>query len=400
MSRLLVRPAVAIAVMGLGATGLGFLGTASAMAAPAAQSCTANVGNSGLSAAVVARPGQTISHRTINAAPCDIGIYVGAGVSHVTITSVMVEGASFQGIFAQDTSYVTIERSTITDNAFGTINTSVPPLPGSGVQSLVSQAFAISLFGVSHATVADNTVYNNGRGGIGVMDNGPNDPGTITQDPSAPLVSSSYDSVTGNREWANYNGCAVVAATQNLGGSLSNILIAANSIAGTQSSLSQIGPNGPDVGGIVVAADPPSSTVTDVRVSDNRVTSSFEGGVIVNAEAFNSFTKNVAVIGNVVSGNNWGDQEAPNTAGIIVFADPTAAVPPGTTGPQNIGTVVAGNIAANQFYGVWSAGNNPPVVFANRIWVTAGGTPIVPPPPPPPAHHGWRPVHHGPHSGH
>ena len=126
------------------------------------------------------------------------------------------------------------------------------------------------------------------------MDNGPNDPGTITQDPSAPLVSSSYDSVTGNREWANYNGCAIVAATQNLGGSLSNILIAANSIAGTQSSLSQIGPNGPDVGGIVVAADPPSSTVTDVRVSDNRVTSSFEGGVIVNAEAFNSFTKNVA----------------------------------------------------------------------------------------------------------
>ena len=167
---------------------------------------------------MVARPGQTISHRTINAAPCDIGIYVGAGVSHVTINSVTVDGASFQGIFAQDTSYVTIEHSTVTDNAFGTIDTSVPPLPGSGVQSLVSQAFAISLFGVSHATVADNTVYNNGRGGIGVMDNGPNDPGTITQDPSAPLVSSSYDSVTGNREWANYNGCAIVAATQNLGG--------------------------------------------------------------------------------------------------------------------------------------------------------------------------------------
>ena len=47
------------------------------------------------------------------------------------------------------------------------------------------------------------------------------------------------------------------------------------------------------------------------------------------------------VVGNVVSGNNWGDQEAPNTAGIIVFADPAAAVPPGTTAPQNIGTTVA-----------------------------------------------------------
>ena len=126
------------------------------------------------------------------------------------------------------------------------------------------------------------------------MDNGPNDPGTITQDPSAPLVSSSYDSVTGNREWANYNGCAIVAATQNLGESSSNsCAIPANTITGTESSLSQIGQNGPDVGGIVVAADPPNSTVTDVLVSDNKVTSSFEGGVIVNAEAFNSFTKNV-----------------------------------------------------------------------------------------------------------
>jgi hypothetical protein len=231
---------------------------------------------------------------------------VGAGVSHVTIRSVRVAGASFQGIFAQDTSYVEIVGSTITGNAFGTVDASAPPLPGSGVHSLVGQAFAISLFGVSHATVSGNTLYDNGRGGIGVMDNGPHDPGTITQNGSAPLTPSTDDSVTGNLEWANDNGCAIVAATQNLGGSLSDLLIARNTILGTQSSVSQIGQNGPDVGGIVVAADLPGSTVTDTRVSGNRVTSSFEGGVVINAEAANSFTKDVAVTGNLLWGNNWG----------------------------------------------------------------------------------------------
>lgn len=395
MNRWRVGPALATAVMGLGAAGIGFSGTAAAAAAPGPHSCTANVGNSGLSAAVVARRGQTIAHRTINASPCDIGIYVGAGVSHVTIRSVTVKGANFQGIFAQDTSHVTIEHSTVTDNAFGTTNPTAPPLPGSGVKSLVGQAFAISLFGVSHSTVDHNRVYNNGRGGIGIMDNGPHDPGTITQNAAAPLVSSSYDSVTGNREWANYSGCGVVAATQNLGGSLSNLLIAGNRIRGTQSSPSQIGQKGPDVGGIVVAADLPGSSVADVRVSDNRVTSSFEGGVIVNAEAFNSSTRDVRVIRNVVSGNNWGGQEAPKTAGIIVFANPAAAVPPGDAAPQNVDTFVALNTVTKQFYGIWSAGNYPPVVFANRIRVTAGGTPIVPPPP---AWHWWR-KHHGRHAG-
>lgn len=398
MSRLLGRSAVAVAALALSAAGVGFLQTAAAEAAPAAQSCIENVGNSGLSAAVVAQPGETIAGRLINAAPCDIGIYVGAGVSHVTIRSVTVQGANFQGIFAEKTSYVTIKHSTITDNAFGTVDSSVPPLPGSGVRSRVGQSFAISLFGVSHSTVAHNTVYNNGRGGIGVMDNGPNDPGTITQNTSAPLVSSSDDSVTGNTEWANYDGCAVVAATQNLGGSLSNLLIARNTIVGTQSSFSQIGPDGPDVGGIVVAADPPNSSVTDVLVDHNNVTGSFEGGIVVNAEAFNSFTKDVGVFGNLVSGNNWGDQEAPNTAGIIVFADPAAAVPPSTTAPQNIGTVVAHNTAVDQFYGIWSAGDYPPAVVGNHISVTPGGTPIVPPSAS--AHdNGW-PGHHGRRLGH
>lgn len=247
------------------------------------------------------------------------------------------------------------------------------------MKSYVSQSFAISLFGVSHSTVADNRVYNNGRGGIGIMDNGPNDPGIPdqNQNTSAPLVSSSYDRVIGNREWSNYNGCGVVAATQNFGGSLSHLLIADNRISGTQTSFAQIGASGADVGGIVVAADPPDSSVTSVAVSANRVTNSFEGGVVVNAEAFNSFTQDVYVVRNRLAGNNWADQEAPNTAGIIVYENPAAVVAPGQAAPQNINTVVARNHAWNQFYGIWSTGHDAPILFGNHLWVTPGGTPVL-----------------------
>ena len=341
-------------------------------AAEAAQSCTTDVGNSGLSAAIVAQPHQKIAHRTVDATGCDIGIYVGAGVSHVTIDSVTVSGANFQGIFAEKTSHLTVENSTVTDNGFNTIDSSAPALPGSGVHSLVGQAFAISLFGVSYSTVKHNAVYNNGRGGIGVMDNGPNDPGTITQNRSAPLVPSSYDTIVDNSTSANYSGCGLVAATQNLGGSLSHLTLAGNTIRGTGFSS-----NGPDIGGIVVAADLPGSSVSDVTVRGNTVTDSFEGGVIVNAEAPNSFTKDVHVTGNTVTGNNQGHLEVSNTAGILVFANPAASGIPNTTDPANIGTMVWNNKVADQFYGIWSVGDFSPMIFGNEIRVTDGGTPIA-----------------------
>lgn len=348
---------------------LGVVAAGTAQAAPA-PACTPNVGNSGLSAAVVARPYQQIANRTINTS-CDIGIYVGSGVSHVRINHVRVSGANFEGIFAQKTSYLTIENSTVTGNGFKTTDPSAPPLPVTGVRSRVSQAFAISLFGVSYSVVSHNKVTDNGRGGIGLMDNGPNDPGTITQNTAAALVASSHDTIVDNRMSANFNGCALVAATQNVGGSLSDLVLAGNTITGTGVSPA----HGADTGGLVVAADLPNSSVSNVSVSHNQVTDSFEGGVIVNAEAPNSFTKNVSVIGNEVAGNNYGHQEAANTAGIIVFANP-AAIPPKSSAPKNVSTVIAGNTSTGQFYGIWSTGNNPPVIKHNKIKVTSGGTPI------------------------
>lgn len=342
------------AATALGIASIGFLGTGAVAAAQPASAadCVANVADSGLSAAVVATSHETIAHKTIDAQGCDIGIFVGPGVTGVTIDGVKITGAGFQGIFAEKTSGLTVEHSTLTDNGFGSIDDSAPAT-AAGVHSLVSQSFAISLFGVSDSTVEDNAVFNNDRGGIGIMDNGPNDPGTITQDHTAALVASAGDKVIGNRVTKNYNGCAIVLATQNVGGSLSNLVVARNTVTGTGMSA-----NGPDIGGIVVAADPPNSTVSDVSVLRNKVTGSWEGGLIVNAEAFNASTTDVQLIGNTAIRNNLGHLEAPNTAGIIVFAAPSQKNPPKTNPAQNVGTVLSGNHLAGQAYGVWTSGQN------------------------------------------
>lgn len=335
--------------------------------------CTPDVGGSGLTAAVVAQPHQRIADQTVDATGCDIGIYVGQGVRHVSIDGVTVTGANFQGIFAERTSHLSIEHSTVDGNGWHTVDSSALPLPGNGLHSYVSQSFAISLFGVSHSRVKDNQVYNNGRGGIGVMDNGPNDPGWMmqNQNPAAPLVASTHDVVVGNSTWANFGGCGIVLATQNFGGRLAHLRVLRNTVSGTG-----FGAAGPDIGGIVVAADPPESTVAHVKVAGNSVSQSFEGGIIVNAEAFNATTHDVHVMRNTVTGNNQGDLEAPNTAGVLVFANPGAVVPPGTMAPRNIGTVVALNSISDQFYGIWSMGDFAPRTFGNTISVTTGGTPV------------------------
>jgi hypothetical protein len=168
--------------------------------------------------------------------------------------------------------------------------------------------------------------------------------------------------IVDNDTWANYNGCGIVAATQNVDGRLSHLLIRHNQITGKG-----FGAAGPDIGGIVVAADLPMSKVFRAKVSDNTVRDSFEGGLIVNAEAPGSRTVAVHLVGNEVSGNNVGHLEAPDTAGVVTFAAPGAA---------NYGTRVAHNDISGQYYGVWTRGHFPPKVVHNDIDVTPGGVPV------------------------
>ncbi|WP_347350543.1 right-handed parallel beta-helix repeat-containing protein [Intrasporangium sp.] len=362
-SRRRARRATTLATMAatIGATGLGIVGTSAAMAV-AAPKCSP-AGDSGFTAAVVATSGQRIVGRRVDATGCDVGIYVGPGTEHVRISRVRVTGAKAAGILAQDTSHVTITRSLVTGNGFGSS------------EQLLPEAFGISLFGVSDSRITGNTVHDNGRGGIGVMDYGPFDPGQLVThqpEPGTAPVPSDHDVVSRNRLWANYNGCAIVLATFNVGNHMTDDTVTRNIVRGVGANQ-----HGADVGGIVAQTNGPGSTVSDIRISRNHVTGSAEAGVIVHAAAPHSRTVDVSVTDNRLSGDNWAKGAGPHPSqpnqltGVVVDS-----LLEGPNGARAVDTLVARNRITDEFYGVWSRGANAPTVRHNLIHVRPGGTPV------------------------
>jgi parallel beta-helix repeat protein len=324
------------------------------------------VGNTGLTAALAATAGQTIT-TPVNATGCDIGIYVGAGVDNVTINGANVTGANVEGIFAeQNPTALTIENSTVTGNG---VAPGARTTPGGG----------ILLAGVSGATITGNTVTNNNGGGILVNDNGPVDTGAGTGGtPPTTVINSNADTVSNNTISDNPGSCAIVYATHNTGGQISGGTISGNTITGTPGVFTSFGP---DVGGIVVAAASPSATVSNVSVTNNNITESYEAGIIVHAHAPNDVVTGTVITGNTVhDGNNWGQTNGPpTTVGIVLGVD---LLPPAIA-PAITATTVAGNTISGQFYGLWISGvSGITTTPANTITVLSGGTAVYTTPAP------------------
>jgi hypothetical protein len=355
--------------------------------------CVANAGGSGFSAAMVAHAGQTISRRTVNATGCDVGIYVDA--PHVTISRVKVMGANDAGILVFDTHDVTVTRSDVSWNGFN--SPAEGPHSGPQVNGTLPQAFAISLFGVSDSIVTRNNVHDNGRGGIGIMDDGPSGPGRVVGGEGIPSTAVPVSNVLVSRNvlWANYGGCAIVTSAFNAGNTVSNVTIDRNTVIGTGFTMgteamgNEAGEQIADVGGIVAQSNGNFSTVSDITISRNTVTNSVEAGVIVHAAAPGSHTAGVTVTHNKLSGNNMGAGETLQTTGVVVSVigpPPGPICPPGSTdttippcyfnnpGETNDNTVVSHNQISGQYYGVWTQGSSAPTMMRNHIKVTDGGT--------------------------
>ena len=362
--------AAAFGVGGFGVSGFGVTGFGVAGATAEAAPTCAGAGSTGLTAAVLATAGERISARTIDAAGCDVGIYVGPGITGVTIggaaaaDAVAVTGANDTGILVEATSGITVEHATVQNNGVHP-DTSLASFGG------------IVLAGVSHSTLTGNTVINNGGGGFDINDDGPVDPGAPNPGPKAPVASVDV-TVSGNRISGNDGGCAIVYSTHDAGGSISGGTISGNTITG---HVGVFKATGPDVGGIVVAAASPDATVSNVSVADNNISDSFEGGVIVHAHAPRDVVTGVSITGNTIGpANNWGNTNGPPTsAGVIVGVD---HLPP-PIAPSIRQTTVAGNTIFGQFYGVWISGvTGVATAPANRISVLPGGTPIYTTPAP------------------
>ena len=343
---------VALGVTGLGGAGMVIPALGGDGIAGAPPACTA-AGTTGLTAKVVIDSGSApYSGQTVDATGCDLGIYVGPGASNITLDGDTVTGANDHGIFAQDTSGLTISNSTVSGNG-------VAPTPG------IAENKGIELVGVTNSTVTGNTVTGNlADGGIGIADDGPVDPGAPNP---GTLTATDNVTVSGNHSVGNYGGCGIVVAAYDPGAGVTSATVTGNTVTG---SIGQFGPHGPVIGGIVVAADTPGTSVSSVTVHGNTVTQAFIPGIVVHSNAPNDHVSGVTLDTNTLAADDWGSVDGPpQPAGILV----AATTIPGPIAPVLTGTTITNNTISQEFYGVWLAGDEGTTLTGNTISTIAGG---------------------------
>jgi hypothetical protein len=325
---------------------------------------------------VVTHSHTTISGTTINAKGCDIGIYVSPGLSYVTIKDVTVFGANQHGILVQDDSHVTIEDNLVTGNGVATL---VCPPSGTPPAGCIPENKPIELVGTSHSLVTNNVVsYNGADGGIGVADDGP-------QNPGAPLgvagssKTATYDNVTWNTIDDNTMGCGIVIAAYNPDVGVSNINVEHDTIIG--SSPAEVFSGVPAyIGQIVVATDAPDTTIAYVNLEYNSLDGSFLPGIVLHANVFEDQILHTKIIGNVLAQNGYypgppnSKSNTPTsfqgTTGISIVAEnPT---PPMTLPAVISYTQVSSNTVLNDTIGVW-------LCYTTHTTITSlGGNPTTP----------------------
>lgn len=307
------------------AGGLGAM-AATAPAALADTTC-AQAGGTGLTAAIVATSGERVSG-LVNAAGCDVGIYVGPGVTGVNVINAYVTGANDHGILVQDTSGFVVTRSVVTGN-------------GVDANAAITEDKGIDLVGTTKSSVIDNLVTNNqADGGIALNDDGP------VLDPGAPsIVASTLHVSSGNRVEGNFVsgnlvGCGIVMSSYNPGAGVVDNIVADNHLIDTPGTFP------PAVSGIVMAGQ----YVADNHVVNNTIIGSFQPGIVIHSNyPPEDLTGNV-IAHNTLSNDDWGMINAlpdnSKSVGITIGA-----------GGVLSNTLLANNWISNEDIGIYQYGN-------------------------------------------
>ena len=296
--------------------------------------CTA-AGTTGLTAALVAVSGEKIGG-SVNAAGCDIGIYVGPGVTNVHIVGAVVKYANDHGIFVQDTSGVTIRDSTITDNGIASHKCGSPPS--------IPEDKANELTGTTGVVVQRNVISHNvADGGIGVSDDGAIDPGAPA--PGTPMVSSG-NVIRDNLIVDDAFGCGIVLAAYDAGSGVTGNVVRDNLVMGSTPG------TGPFVGGIVVAADAPGTWVWQNVVQGNQIYHSVIPGIVVHSNSPGDRVWNNTLISNTMTYNGFqappNDPTSPNGIEVVAEVHPGEMSPPSLTN-----TTLRDNTVYHDAIGVW-----------------------------------------------
>jgi hypothetical protein len=308
-------------------------------------------------AMVVTSSHTTISGTTINAAGCDLGIYVSPGLNHIVINQVTVTGANQHGIFVQDDSYVTIENSLLTGN--GVATRACPP-SGTPPPGCIPENKPIELVGTSHSLVTKNVVdYNTADGGIGIADDGAQNPGAPLGISGA-IKASTNDVISWNTIDDNTVGCGIVIAVYNPGVGVNHVTATHNTIIG--SSPAEVAAKAPVyIGQIVVATDGPSAIIKNVKVTYNSLDGSFLPGIVLHANVFGDKILNTQISWNTLANNGYypgppnpssnTPTSSQGTVGISIVAEnpPPAGMPAAVVSH----TTVSSNTVLNDNIGLW-----------------------------------------------
>ena len=306
-------------------------GPAASAAAAAAASCSP-AGSTGFTASVVATPAQTITG-SVDATGCNLGIYIGPGVTGVTVNNATVSNATDHAILAEETSNVTVENNTISND-------------GTNPNPKVAGDDAIFFAGVSNSTITGNTVSGDDAGGTRVADDGPVDPAAPNAGPSQQVPSVNV-TVSNNKYSSVYGGCAIVVASFNSGPGVQDITVTGNTITG---AIAKFGPFGPVIGQIVLAGDGVGAQLQNVSVTNNTVTQSVPTGIVLHANAPGDVINGTDIAGNTLSLNNWGKTNGgPEPTAIALEAEAI----PGPAAPMITNTTISANKISSEYYGVW-----------------------------------------------
>ncbi len=321
------------------------IGVDSVSATPTAQSGPIGIGN--LTAKVIAYPGEIITGQ-INATGYNFGVFIGPGVTNVLVYHAHIYGASDHGIYAEDTSGISIMYSNISYDVLHP-------------DKAIPEDKALQFSGVSNSYIVGNIVtHAAGDGGIRVSSSSSLVPSGLP----IPEVNASADNnfIADNYVANDSFGCGITVTAWGPGQIVANNWVFSNTVIG--SFMTPHGPTGFAVGTIVVAADFPFSVARDNVVLDNTVIGGLESNILVNAQAPWALDIGNQIIGNtLISGgfqrinnppfdnaSNLNLPPAPNGIGIYANYQPGMPAP-----PMIQQTNVVGNIIINQGIGIWNA---------------------------------------------
>lgn len=310
-------------------------------------------GGTGYTAAVIAKPNQVITGN-VQAAGCNIGIYIGPDASGASVLSASVTGASDHAIFVQNANRVTIRN----------VTASLAVTRLSAIRhALLPQDKAIVLIGTTGSKVVGSTLTGSFDGGVAISDDGIIDPAALNP---GPPKSSRHDLIAGNRI-ASVGGCGIVVTSFVPGQGVYDNSVADNNVVNSAP------------GGIGIGAVSPHTTARGNVIAGNEIIGTASGtsapGVIVHSNArgaaveANTITRNVITNGQSVL--PYGDASATGIV-LVGIVDPV------------VGTVISGNVLSGETVGVYAAratrtritGESPPA-FAGGPYNVTVRTPKV-----------------------